>query len=195
MLLEDPNYQQLQPIRVLAYRIGLSKDPNKSWRYRDIKRSLFEKTTPQQASFIDKNLEHSLLKQRLPHKLSMCSFAKRIMLLVYHFILRDGREPKFWRRGSVRADLVEKILKETDADFYTKINKQAAIEVHTYTASGMTIEQAVKQQQAKQSSTESSVVSEDRNSQQSTAEEQSQHSVQSDVPLHAEQRKEETVSQ
>jgi hypothetical protein len=147
-LLEDNvNPQQLQPIRVLAYKVGLSKDPNKSWRYRDIKRSLFEKISPQHANFIEKNLEHSLLKQRLPHKLSMCSFSKRIMLLVYHFIVRDGKEPKFWRRASVKVDVVEQILKEHDQDFYFKINKQAALEVHSYIVAGMSIDRAIQHQQ------------------------------------------------
>jgi hypothetical protein len=119
-------HHQLSPIRILAHQIGLSKDPNKSWRYRDIKRSLFEKMTPEQERFIDGNPEHCVIKDRLPHKLSMVSFAKRIMLMVFHFILRDGREPKFWKKQTVNHDILEQVLTKNEPQFYQRINRKVA---------------------------------------------------------------------
>jgi hypothetical protein len=146
---DNCNYLQLLPIRVLAHKIGLSKNSEKGWRYRDVKRSLFEKLSQKHFEFIEHNFEHALLKQRLPHKLSLLSFSKRIMLLVYHFIIRDGREPKFWRKGSVKSELVEKILRENDSEFYRKINRKAAFEVYSYMVNGIAIEKAIEIQQQK----------------------------------------------
>jgi hypothetical protein len=129
------NFEEQQPIRVLAYQIGLSKDPNKNWRYRDTKRALFDKMPKDQVEFIDKEEGHNLLQQRLPHKLSLVGFAKRIMLIVYHFIVRDGRAPKFWRKGSANQKLIEKILSEFEPEFYEHVNALAAYQIHSYMVS------------------------------------------------------------
>jgi hypothetical protein len=144
--IENPNfnYQQLQPIRILAYQVGLSRDPNKSWRYRDIKRALFEKSSKDQLALVDSDSNQALLRQRLPHKLSLAQFCKRLMLLVYHFIIRDGREPKFWRKKTVRQDLVKKILQECEPEFYKKVNIKVAVLLHSYVSAGLTISDAME---------------------------------------------------
>ncbi|KAL0485293.1 hypothetical protein AKO1_011699 [Acrasis kona] len=148
--IENPtfNYQQLQPIRILAYQVGLSRDPNKSWRYRDIKRALFEKCSKDQLELLDKDQDHAILKQRLPHKLSLAQFCKRLVLLVFHFIVRDGRDPKFWRKKTVRQDLVRKILCECENDFYQRVNVRVAVLLHSYVAAGMTVDTAMKKIEA-----------------------------------------------
>lgn len=138
------NYYQLQPIRIVAYQVGINKDPSKSWRYRDIRRALFEKLPTEQLEYIQKDPLHSLLKQRLPHKLSLVAFCKRIMLLVFHFIVRDGREPKFWRKKEMRQDLVKKILQECDPVFCKQVNSKVAVLLHSYISAGMTIPHAMK---------------------------------------------------
>jgi hypothetical protein len=140
------DFHQQQPIRVLAFQLGLSKNPAKVWRYRDIKRSLFDKAPKEQINFIESIDDHTLLKQRLPHKLSLCAFAKRIMLLVFHFIVRDGREPKFWRKGSVNKQLMEKILKEHESEFFEHINIKAAFQAHSYMIAGMNLPDAIAHQ-------------------------------------------------
>jgi hypothetical protein len=97
---ENPrfDFHQLQPIRILAYQFVLSADPNKRYRYRDIKRALFEKCAKEHVDMVNTDSDHSLLHQRLPHKLSLSQFCKRVILLVFHHIVRDGREPRFWRQ-------------------------------------------------------------------------------------------------
>jgi hypothetical protein len=138
------NYNQLQPIRILAYQTGISKDPSKSWRYRDIKRSLLEKSSTDQLSLIDSDSNHSILRQRLPHKLTLAQFCKRLMLLVFHYVAKDGREPKFWRKKTVRQELVKKILTECEPDFYRCVNVKVAIVLHSYVSAGMTVTAALK---------------------------------------------------
>jgi hypothetical protein len=137
------DFHQLQPIRILAYQIGLSADPNKSYRYRDIKRALFEKCSKEHCEMVNVDPDHSLLHQRLPHKLSLAQFCKRVMLLVFHHIVRDGREPRFWRQKGVKQDLIRKILKECEPDFYRKVNVKVALLLHSYVAAGMTFEGAM----------------------------------------------------
>ncbi|KAL9656261.1 hypothetical protein ABK040_007876 [Willaertia magna] len=132
------------PIKLLAFNVGLSKDKQKSWRFRDIRRSLFEKMSPEQLNFIDLEEDHSLLKERLPHKLNYCNFSKRIMLLVFHFILRDGKEPKFFTRPLVQREFIEKVLMEQDNTFYNKVNCQSAFEVHNlWIKEGKSFEEAI----------------------------------------------------
>lgn len=117
---------KLLPIRILAYKLGLNKDPHKPWRYRDFKRALFEKLSKAHETFIESSPYHQLLKERLPHKLSMSSFCKRIMLLIFHFIIRDGKEPKFWTRKEVKQSLIENVLECYEADFYRHVNRNIA---------------------------------------------------------------------
>ncbi len=138
---ENPkfNYHQLQPIRILAYQVGISKDANKSWRYRDIKRSLIDKSSKDQLGLIDADPHHTILRQRLPHKLTLAQFCKRLMLLVFHFIVKDGREPKFWRKKNVRQDLIKRILMECESDFYKCVNIRVATLLHSYVSAGMTV--------------------------------------------------------
>lgn len=88
--------EQQFKVRELASQFGFSKDATKHWRFRDLKRSLLEKMSADQKEFIENHPQHSLILQRLPHKLSKRQFCKRIILLVFNFILRDGKEPKFW---------------------------------------------------------------------------------------------------
>lgn len=126
--IDDPVFDQ-HPIRFLAFEFGLSTDPKKQWRYRDFKRSLFERISPEQRDFINTNAEHSVLNERLPHKLSMFSFVTRVLLLVFHFILRDGSEPKFFCRASVDRKRMESILREHDEDLYFRINPRTAFHV------------------------------------------------------------------
>ncbi len=143
---ENPrfDFHQLQPIRILAYQIGLSGDPNKSYRYRDIKRALFEKCAKEHVEMVDNDPYHSLLHQRLPHKLSLAQFCKRVILLVFHHIVRDGREPRFWRQKGVKHELIRKILTDCEPDFYCKVNVNVALLLHSYVAAGMTFDGALQ---------------------------------------------------
>ncbi|EFC44543.1 predicted protein [Naegleria gruberi] len=136
--------EKLLPIRALAHLVGLSKDEGKTWRYRDVRRALFEKTSKEHSNFIEKNQQHSILRQRLPHKLTLVSFCKRIMLLVFHFIIRDGREPKFFLRTHVKKDLIENTLENEAPEFYKKINCNIAMKIHAFICTGLSIEQAAK---------------------------------------------------
>lgn len=99
-----------------------------------------------------------MLTQRLPHKLSLVSceinlsiyskkaaFSKRIMLLVFHFIIRDGFTPKFWRKVSVKRDIIEKALMASDYKFYTRVNCTVAKKVFEHmNNNGMNLEQAIQ---------------------------------------------------
>ncbi|KAF0978106.1 hypothetical protein FDP41_002621 [Naegleria fowleri] len=133
------------PIRILAYNLGLTKDVSKSWRYRDIRRALFERMIEDHIDFVDTQEEHSLLRERLPHKLTYSNFCKRVMLLVFHYLVRDGKEPKFYRRPLVKRELIESLLREKDPHFYSIVNPSHARELHTLlnTNSDMTFKQAV----------------------------------------------------
>jgi hypothetical protein len=139
----SPSSQLLLPVKDLAQQTGLCSDAKSNWRYRDLKRSLFEGLSSDQFDFIENNSEHSVLKRRLPHKLSLVAFVKRIMLLVYHFILRDGREPKFWRKSHVKQDYIEKVLQEADLNLYNHINRRAAVTIRSYIIQGTPIQAAV----------------------------------------------------
>lgn len=98
-LFEESNREKAVPLRQLAFELALTNDPKKNWRFRDFKRSLFERLKQDHATFIETNPDHSLLVQRLPHKMSMAAFARRLLLLVFHFIIRDGRSPRFWLKA------------------------------------------------------------------------------------------------
>eukprot|EP00761_Pharyngomonas_kirbyi_P000633 gb/GECH01000633.1/.p1 GENE.gb/GECH01000633.1/~~gb/GECH01000633.1/.p1 ORF type:complete len:462 (+),score=114.32 gb/GECH01000633.1/:1-1386(+) len=133
--------QNLFPHKHLAYEMGLTSDPQRTWRFRDFKRSLFERIKPDHASFIENSCEHSLLKQRLPHRMSMAAFCKRIMLLAFHFIIRDGKPPRFWAKvhqPKLRANLAEN---------YDRYNTAIASMAHTYFFSGVPVDQAIRQAQ------------------------------------------------
>jgi hypothetical protein len=142
----EPNYEPSDklPANVLAYQIGLCKKESNNWRYRDLKRSLFESLSEEQSEFIDSHAEHALLKTRIQHKMSLTDFVTRIMLLVFHFILRDGREPKFWRKKTVKKDLIEQTLLESDEELYQQICRKSAVIIRSYIVSGMSINDAVK---------------------------------------------------
>ncbi|KAG2393086.1 hypothetical protein C9374_009663 [Naegleria lovaniensis] len=136
--------EKLLPIRSLAHLVGLSKDEGKTWRYRDVRRALFEKTPKEHTKFIESNQQHAILRQRLPHKLTLVSFCKRIMLLVFHFIIRDGREPKFFTRSHVKRDLIEETLEKEASEFFKRINRDVAMKIHALSCTGMSLEQASK---------------------------------------------------
>lgn len=107
-LFDENNREKAVPLRQLAFELALTNDPKKNWRFRDFKRSLFERLKQDHATFIETNPEHSLLVQRLPHKMSMSAFARRLLLLVFHFIIRDGRSPRFWLKAD--QDKVREVL-------------------------------------------------------------------------------------
>ncbi|KAL0489834.1 TPR and ankyrin repeat-containing protein [Acrasis kona] len=138
------DFNQLQPIRILAYQIGLSSDSNKSWRYRDIKRCLFHKVIQEHLTFIEQDSTHKLLKTRLPHKLNLVGFCRRLMLLVFHYVVRDGCEPKFFRRKGVNQNLVKDILQTCDPTFFKKISVRVAKMAHLYVSNGMPIDVAIQ---------------------------------------------------
>ncbi|KAF0980725.1 hypothetical protein FDP41_013208 [Naegleria fowleri] len=136
--------EKLLPIRSLAHLVGLSKDEGKTWRYRDVRRALFEKCSKEHTKFIEQNQQHAILRQRLPHKLTLVSFCKRIMLLVFHFIIRDGKEPKFFSKSHVRRDLIEETLEKEASEFFRRINRDVAMKIHALTCTGLSLEQASK---------------------------------------------------
>jgi hypothetical protein len=138
------NLALILPVRVLAYGLGLHTNPNKSWRYRDIKRLLFDNISSDQEEFIKNDPYHKILVQRLPNKLSMEHFCRRLLLLAFHFILRDGRKPKFWKKDSTRKDIIERVLKETGGDFLIKVSPKIAVHAHVLVTEGMTIPEAIK---------------------------------------------------
>lgn len=126
---EPIDYQAHESVQKLAvyFRFATSK----IWRYRDLKRSLLDKMIPSHKEFIDMNKEHALLKDRLPHKMSYIAFAKRIMLLLFHFIIRDGQLPNFWTRLDTekQKELVN-VLQLNELDFLGRVNQKRAFEIH-----------------------------------------------------------------
>jgi hypothetical protein len=137
------DFHQQNAIRTLAFQVGLSRDPNKLWRYRDIKRCLFRRITKEQLEYIDNDFDHKLLVTRLPHKLSLIEFCKRVMLIVYHYIVRDGKEPKFYQRREVNTTLIGKIL-ESEPAFAEKVNVKKAKYVFALVNTGLSLTDAVK---------------------------------------------------
>lgn len=89
---DDDNFSQSR----LAEIFGLPG------RFRDYKRSLFDnnKMKPSQVEFMERDSEHRELTLRLPHRITAAQFAFRIMLMAFHFALRDGRHPSFWKKLS-----------------------------------------------------------------------------------------------
>jgi hypothetical protein len=141
------------PVRVLAHRLGLHHDPHKSWRYRDIKRLLFDNLNEEHLEFIRQYPEHNILIQRLPNRLTMEHFCKRILLLAFHFILKDGCKPKFWQKEKVRKDLIERVLKVTCPDFLEKVNPKVAVHANLLVSEGMKVEAAVRKAEMTKSAT------------------------------------------
>jgi hypothetical protein len=133
----------MKPIRQLAFELGLSKDPSKNWRYRDVKRSLYEKLTPEHTRFIETHPDHTLLTQRLPNKLAMSGFVKRIILLAFHFTLRDGKEPKWFK--NVRLDVINETMLEHDPIMYTRLELANAVKAQTLIISGVPFTRALEE--------------------------------------------------
>jgi len=131
------------PVRVLAYTLGLNSDPQKGWRYRDIKRLLFDNLPQSQLNIIKTDKNHSLLVQRLPNRLTMEQFCRRLWLLVFHFIVRDGKEPKFWKRDGTKREVVTKVLLDCAPQFHDNISPKAALMIHNYIAGGLSISEAM----------------------------------------------------
>jgi hypothetical protein len=74
----------------------------------------------------------------------MEQFCKRLALLVFHFILRDGREPKFWVRENCRRDIIARVLTVSNPTFYSKISTPVAMYAHGLLGStSKTIEEAI----------------------------------------------------
>ncbi len=126
------DYTTTTPIQQLANYFGFATSSSRSWRYRDVKRSLMEnRMSLFHKNLIERNPEHWLLKERLPHKISYINFAKRIQLIVYHFIVRDGNIPSFYAKlNKLKQQELEKIVQQHDADFAAKFSIKNAFKVH-----------------------------------------------------------------
>jgi hypothetical protein len=135
----------MKPIKQLAYDLGLSKDPGKNWRYRDVKRSLFDKLSTDQQQYIESNMEHAVLTQRLPNKLTMSGFAKRISLLAFHFTLRDGKEPRWYK--NVNVDIMNTSMTENEPALFASLDLNIASRAHDLIEKGSTIVDALQRAQ------------------------------------------------
>ena len=67
------------------------------------------------------------------------------MLLVFHFIIRDGFTPKFWRKVTVKRDLIEQAVMTTDYNFYNRINFTVAKRAFNFKQNlGLNFHQAIQ---------------------------------------------------
>eukprot|EP00818_Percolomonas_sp_WS_P006494 CAMPEP_0117447502 /NCGR_PEP_ID=MMETSP0759-20121206/6910_1 /TAXON_ID=63605 /ORGANISM="Percolomonas cosmopolitus, Strain WS" /LENGTH=379 /DNA_ID=CAMNT_0005239843 /DNA_START=155 /DNA_END=1294 /DNA_ORIENTATION=- len=132
------------PVSVLAKETGLMSEHKKDWRYRDLKRSLFSsKMSPAHSQFINDVVPHSMLQKRLPHNVTLINFCKRIHLLVFHFILRDGKLPRFFKMAN--AKVFCDTLQAHDPQFLKAFNEDVAFLTHQFILNGVPIANALEE--------------------------------------------------
>lgn len=114
-------------------------------RFRDYKRSLFDnhKMKQPQLEFMDLDTEHRELTLRLPHRITAGQFAFRIVLMGFHFALRDGRLPSFWRKLAH-----ETLFSCLGDDIRIRFDPSVGVRAHSYIQAGMSIAAAVAQAQS-----------------------------------------------
>lgn len=122
---------------VLAFRFGLSNCPKKMWRFRDFRRGLFSKLSPDHLMYIHTHAEHSVVRQRLPHRMSLRSFALRLLLLCFHYVIAEGRVPSFWAKMNL--PLMAAVLPE-ECLVYSPMTAQY---VYRLIQSGLSVEDAL----------------------------------------------------
>eukprot|EP00762_Andalucia_godoyi_P002246 ANDGO_07530.mRNA.1 hypothetical protein len=98
--------------------LELAQQLNMNCRFRDCRRSLLEnaKMTSDQMSVIRSRPEfQSLVLQSSTRRMSLARFCRLVLVLVFHFAVRDGRLPGFWKRmnhsllvQAIRRDMADK---------------------------------------------------------------------------------------
>jgi hypothetical protein len=83
----------------LAVEFGLirNEDAIHQFRFRDFKRNILERASADQLQLFADNAQHSVVTQRLPHRMSRRSFAFRLLMAAFHIALKTGNVPNFWR--------------------------------------------------------------------------------------------------
>jgi hypothetical protein len=127
---------------VLAHKFGLTASPKKVWRFRDFRRGLFARLSPEHSKFIYTHSEHSLMRQRLPHKMSVRSFALRLLLLTFHYVVAEGRVPSWWSK--VNLPLMAAYLPLESI----RMNPSVAQYAHHLIEGGVDVEEAVARAQS-----------------------------------------------
>jgi hypothetical protein len=125
----------------LAHRFGLTPAPTKGWRFRDFRRGLLRKLCDEHSQFIGSQLPHSMLRQRLPHKMSVRSFGLRLLLLAFHQIVSEGKVPSFWVRMDV--DGLGELLPQEFSAFHPEV----ALRAHELIRAGLGVEVSIKRAQ------------------------------------------------
>lgn len=103
-------------------------------RFRDCRRSLLEnpKLTAQQLEVIGSMAESAPLvnynSTNATRKMSLERFCRLVMVLVFHFGVRDGRLPSFWKR--MDHELLRKIMMDHDPTMYRQWHPEVGVVAH-----------------------------------------------------------------
>eukprot|EP00667_Euglena_gracilis_P017249 EG_transcript_18156 len=97
------------------YGLKCSADGTKEgWRFRDRTRALFLNMQEDQRRFIRNHPVHNVLVHRMPAKMLVSDFARNILILGFHFMLKDGQLPQFWRKTQFRRSALLARLRPED---------------------------------------------------------------------------------
>eukprot|EP00668_Euglena_longa_P014478 GGOE01018468.1.p1 GENE.GGOE01018468.1~~GGOE01018468.1.p1 ORF type:complete len:541 (+),score=92.88 GGOE01018468.1:168-1625(+) len=109
--------QRMYSVREICAHYGLkcSADGTKEgWRFRDRTRALFLNMQEDQRRFIRNHPVHNVLVHRMPAKMLVSDFARNILILGFHFMLKDGQLPQFWRKTQFRRSALLARLRPED---------------------------------------------------------------------------------
>eukprot|EP01006_Ploeotia_vitrea_P033654 TRINITY_DN65603_c0_g1_i1.p1 TRINITY_DN65603_c0_g1~~TRINITY_DN65603_c0_g1_i1.p1 ORF type:complete len:1185 (+),score=126.73 TRINITY_DN65603_c0_g1_i1:22-3576(+) len=89
---------ETKPTRCARSLLREKERKESTWRFRDKKKALLSRISPDHLEYIKSHAQHAMLLRRLPARLRIQDFAERVHLLTFHFIVRDGRRPSYWDR-------------------------------------------------------------------------------------------------
>lgn len=122
-------------------------------RFRDCRRSLLEnqKMTPEQLEVIASSVESAALvnytSTNATRKMSLERFCKLVLVMVFHFGVRDGRLPSFWKR--MDHHLLRSVLMDSDAETFQTWHPDVGMAAHALMQKqSLSVAQAIARSQA-----------------------------------------------
>jgi hypothetical protein len=97
------NYFLLLKSKLIGGFIGRADSASQgdsTFRWRDHRRKLEKNLTTEHRTYIESHAIHGVVFQRMPYKTTPSRFAHRLMILVFHTIIKDGKTPSWWNQHS-----------------------------------------------------------------------------------------------
>jgi len=113
------------------------------WRFRDRTHHLFQNMTQEQGLYIQNHPVHRILLERVPNKMRVSDFVKRVIILFFHLALKKGRMPFFWQKSDFKRQ--ELLARLAPIDDNPRNNPRVALEAHTlWVKEGRPIAEAIE---------------------------------------------------